>query len=406
MKGFTHSIWNKVKESQGHSSGSTPKTSAAAHLTEQAFNYFYSPEHRQFEAKVKSDSTLGANDYYGYVVWPVIIMVHATAECLGHKRLETAMSSLQSYWNPERHGFCAWKMFPGNSDIYYDDNCHASQALISAYEATHERRYLKQAREILTGLIAPAAQKDGGVPWHINNPNVRSACSTGPTAVSALRICSIEHDQNLLTLAERALNWLINNLKDPGDWLIWDNLIFEADGTPKINKMKWTYNTGFAIHGFVLLYERTKNSEHLNVAVKIAQAALNPENPLHDHTIATPSGRMYSDGSFFLHHLVDGFYALSRHALQQELRDKICRIADWGREWMYDPGDGLYFRGSCPYTISEELKDKYNAKYGVNKKLETNGQERDEHGNLCKTLIGSAAWARVLHVAEQIEAGK
>ncbi|RFU33845.1 hypothetical protein B7463_g2469, partial [Scytalidium lignicola] len=409
MKNFTHNLLHRVKDSTnqdplGHKPPS--KTHTAAQLAEHTFSYFYSPQHHQFQAKVQSQDTLGEENHFGYVVWPVIIMVQATAECLSHKRLQEAISCLQAHWNPEKHGFCAWKMFPGNLDIYYDDNAHAAQALISTYEAVSERKYLIQAEEILTGLIMPAAQKDGGVPWHISSPNVRNSCSTGPTAVAALRICIIEDSDRLTAFAERALNFLITTLRDPEDGLIWDGLVFEADGKPKINKMKWTYNTGFAIHGFALLFERTKNPEHLNVAISLAKSALNPENSLFDHSISTSAGRMYSDGSFFLHHLVDGFRALSRHALKEELRDAVYRMADWGREWMFDPTDGLYFRGSHPYSISEELKEKFNAKYHLEKKLESNKQERDAHGNLCKTMIGSASWARILHAAEEFQAGK
>ncbi|KAH8801462.1 Six-hairpin glycosidase-like protein [Xylogone sp. PMI_703] len=409
MKSFTQNLWHKVKDSSSQnpvSQDPASRTHTAAQLAEHAFAYFYSPQHHQFEAKVKSHDTLGEQNHYGYVVWPVIIMVQATAECLPHKRLHEAISALQDHWNPEKHGFCAWKMFPGNLDIYYDDNAHAAQALISAYEVTHERKYLNQAEEILTGLIMPAAQKDGGVPWHISNPNVRNACSTGPTAVASLRICILEKSNRLTAFAERALNYIITTLRGPDDGLIWDGVVFEPDGTPKINRTKWTYNIGFAIHGFALLFECTKNPDHLNVAISLAKSVLNRDNILFDHSLPADSGRMYSDGSFFLHHLVDGFKALSRHAMKEELRDAICDIADWGREWMFDPTDGLYFRGSRPYTISEELTKKFNKQYNLEKSLDINKQERDEHGKLCKTMIGSASWARILCMEEQIKKGK
>jgi len=203
-----------------------------------------------------------------------------------------------------------------------------------------------------------------------------------------------------VAFAERALHWLSSTLRDPEDGLIWDQSAYQDDGSIEINKMKWTYNTGFAIHGFTLLYEATRKEEYLTTATEIAQAALNREAPLYDHCIPNPSQRHLSDGSFFLHHLVDGYVALSKHTLTDPLQHEIARIADWGREFMFDPADGLYFRGSVPYTISEDHARKFNAKLSLNKGFEKNDQERDEHGNLCKTMLGCASWARILRAAE------
>ncbi|ESZ91883.1 glycoside hydrolase family 76 protein [Sclerotinia borealis F-4128] len=413
MKNFFHGLKQKVEnfdsQHQQHQQQqpfsapfhqpSIPNSESSA-LAERTFQYFYSAKNNQFQGKVKSESTLGAENDFGYVVWPVSIMLHATADCLPPQRIHQAVSAHQQYWNPEQHAFCAWKMFPGNDDIYYDDNAHAVQAFISSFQATGESRYLDQATDILFNFIIPSGQRDGGIPWHISNDKARAACSTGPAAISALRISAIRYNGNLVAFAERALCWLKQNLQDPGDKLIWDQLSYKEDGSTDINRMKWTYNSGFAIHAFTLLYEATRKDEYLNTAIEIAEAAMNPEAPLFDHCIPNPSQRMLSDGSFFLHHLVDGYVALSKHTHTEQLRNEIRRIADWGREFMLDPADGLYYRGSSPYTISEENVRKFNAKFGLNKGLEVNGQERDEQGNLCKTMLGCASWARILHAAE------
>lgn len=380
-------------------------------LAQWTFDYFYSASNKQFQAQTKSESTLGENDHFGYVVWPVIIAVQAFSESLVEPRyqaaIKTSLSALQAYWNPEKNGFCAWKMFPGNNDIYYDDNGHAAQALISAYQATGDHKCLDQARCILTKLIMPAAEKDGGVPWHTNNQNCRNACSTGPAAVAALRIYKIKPDKILLRFAERALLWMVANLRDPEDHLIWDSFVIEADGKRNINKMKWTYNIGFAIHGFALLYSITRSQEHLNYSVDFAKAAMNRDGALFDRSNPGPKDRMYSDSSFFLHHLVDGYKALLGVAPHTDLglREEIHAVAAWGRAWMFDNSDGLYFRGSCPYTVSEHLAHEFNTKYKMQKQFQRNGQEYDEQGNLCKTLIGNAGWIRILRMDEQTSTG-
>ncbi|KUJ13439.1 Six-hairpin glycosidase [Mollisia scopiformis] len=403
MKKFIQDLRHKTTSGQVAHRSSAPKPDIHHTTTDIAkwiFEYFYSPANGQFQARAKSESTLGENDHFGYVVWPVIIMVQAAAECLSGAEIQTAVASLQTYWNPGRHGFCAWKMFPGNEDIYFDDNGHACQALISVFQATGQQQYLEQAKLILRSLIMPAAAQDGGVPWHTNNWNCRNACSTGPAAVAALRIYEIQRDEEFLVFAERALQWMVTNLRDADDGLIWDSFVFEADGNRNINKMKWTYNIGFAIHGFALLYSITKKREHLDTAIKFAEAAMNSNGSLFDRSIQRPEERMYSDASFFLHHLVDSYGALSQHTMKGRLSKEIARIADWGRMWVFDQEDGLYFRGSCPYTISEDLTKKFNKQYDLQKDLEPNGQERDEKGNLCKTLIGNAGWIRILKAAE------
>ncbi len=377
-----------------------PTDHKAVDLANRTFAYFYSSQNAQFQAKVKSEGTLGENDHFGYTVWSVIIMVQAVSECLPIHRITQSVAGLQAYWNPHRHGFCAWKMFPGNDDIYYDDNAHAAQALITVHEATGDARYLAQAKSILNDLIIPASQ-DGGVPWHVSDHSKRHACSTGPAAVAALRLCALQHDQTLFAFAGRALSWLEANLQDPQDGLIWDNLKHGPDGTIIIEKKKWTYNTGFAIHGFTLLYEMTRNRQNLDRATRIARSAIHPFSALHDQSIPDPVARMYSDGSFFLHHLVDGYAALARHADHGMLRREIIHIADFGREFMYDSSDGLCFRGSRPYTISEATTQRFNQRYGGEKALEPSHDERDEHGNLCKTLIGNAGWIRVLLAPEK-----
>lgn len=418
MKNFMRSLREKAHSASTETASHTVADSTD--LAKNTFSYFYSSKNNQFQGRVKSESTLGENDHYGYVVWvrwrsmiitliskkkltlrqPVVIMVQAAAECLPPAMIKQSIECLQAYWNPQRHGFCAWKMFPGNEDIYYDDNAHAAQSLISTFQATGDGRFLRQAKDILINLILPSAQHNGGVPWHINNQNCRNACSCGPAAVAALRICAIEHNEVLIAFAQRALAFMIETFRDPEDGLIWDSLVYKDDGSVEINKMKWTYNTGFAIHGFTLLYELTQRPEHLDCATRLAKAAMNPDGALKDKSIPNPTQRMYSDGSFFIHHLLDGYFALAKHTMTDRLYDEIHRVAAFGREFMLDPSDKLYFRGSVPSTISDKLTRKFNGKYGLDRQLEKNNQERDENGQLCKTLIGNAGWARIFHLAE------
>ncbi|KAF7940569.1 uncharacterized protein EAE98_000696 [Botrytis deweyae] len=383
-------------------------------LAEETFQYFYCKEKHQFQGKVEHESTLGKENDFAYVLWPVSIMLHAAADCLSHSRINQVEKVQQEYWNKDYHAFCAWKMFLGNKDIYYDDNAHVVQALVSSYEVTGQLEFLLQAKDVLECFIMPFAEKEsGGIAWHLSDKTVRAACSVGPAAVSALRIRALpsthvietrDKAESYLMFATILLTWLQENLQDPKDKLIWDQLKIKEDGSTEIERTKWSYNSGFAIHGFTLLYEATNDLRYLSTAIEIAEAAMDPEGALFDHCNPNLSQRMLSDGSFFLHHLVDGYLALSKHAHTKKLRNEIVRIAKWGKEFMRDREDSLYYRGSRPYTISPKHARQFYKKFGVGKTGEQNMQERDKDGNLCKTMIGCASWARIIHAAEIVEA--
>ena len=243
------------------------------------------------------------------------------------------------------------------------------------------------------------------MPWHLQKNESRHACSTGPAGVAALRICALggKPDDALATFGESCIRWTWDALRDPEDGLISDNVQYNSDGSIEhLERKKWTYNTGFVIHGLVLLFERTGNRVFLDQATQLASAALNKNNALYDPTLPNPADRMYADGSFFLHHLVDGFLALSRHAMQPELKAEVLHIANWGNEFMYDRGDGLYYKGSRPWTISEELAKKFEERFGVQRPFQGDDAERDENGKLCKCLIGNAGWARCEMMAQVI----
>ncbi|KAF1983339.1 glycoside hydrolase family 76 protein [Aulographum hederae CBS 113979] len=394
-----HSVKDRLKEHSQQPLAAvnqpsiSPSDSSAHALSARTFKYFYSSKTGQFQAPTKR------------------------SECLGPHEIAATVEALKKYLNPDMHGFCAWKYYPGNKDIYYDDNCHGVQALISAYQATGNNDYLRMGKNILTLLIIPSAYKgagQGGVPWHTRENISRNACSTGPAAVSALRIYLIDRDQHFFDFARKALGWLVTHLRDNADELIWDSWKPPKDvdhwdpvkdgGKPRINYTKWTYNTGFAIHGFALLYGITNDQRHIDIPTKMAKSAMSPNTIFHDRDIPDKSKRFYRDGSEFMHHLVDGYLALAKvtpdQKFKSQLHQEIKRIADYGRSWFYDSKDGLAFKGCCPWRVSEELTERYNHEMGMKRGFQKKGEERDEHGELAKSLIGCASWARILKMAE------
>lgn len=86
MRKFIQDIRQKAS-AHGYTAHQAPTDNSrpdhtATDLGRWTFDYFYSEENHQFQARVKSDSTFGKQDNFGYVVWPVTIMVQAMSECL------------------------------------------------------------------------------------------------------------------------------------------------------------------------------------------------------------------------------------------------------------------------------------------------------------------------------------
>lgn len=70
---------------------------------------------------------------------------------------------------------------------------------------------------------------------------------------------------------------------------------------------------------------------------------------------------------------------------------------------MLDNSDRLYYRGSVPYRIDDSRVAQFKAKFQLKVSLSPWEEERDKEGKLCKTLIGCASWARVLHADESLQ---
>lgn len=174
-------------------------------LTHLTFDTFYSRTYKQF-CNLHANEAGTIDPQHGYVVWPVSIAVWALADLALRTRaqpskekqdvqtkLMMAFDAMERHWSPEFHGYCAWLWFLGNKDVYYDDNAHAGNALVTAWEATGDQRFLHRAEQIVTGLISRGWDRGerggpGGVAWHMEKNNSRNACSTLSVAVLACRL--------------------------------------------------------------------------------------------------------------------------------------------------------------------------------------------------------------------------
>jgi hypothetical protein len=97
---------------------------------------------------------------------------------------------LQSYW-VDHHGLGGYSVLPAqrDPDRYYDDNAWIVLALLDAYDATADRKYLDRAASTMRFVLRGEDDAlGGGIYWRENERRSKNTCSNAPVIVSALRL--------------------------------------------------------------------------------------------------------------------------------------------------------------------------------------------------------------------------
>lgn len=315
-------------------------------------------------------------------------------------------------------------MFPGNTDIYFDDNVHCGNALVTAYEATGDHRYLSRAIDIVTGILRKGWDRDGsgpgagGVAWRLGDMRTRNACSTLSAAVLAARLALLDVERDYCTdMVLSCVAFSEKHLIDPQDGLVLDSWHADGDGENAPwthDTRKFTYNTGFGVHAYALLSRLTGDASFAQRGLDMARAAISSESALMDKTLPDPEQRMWWDCVFFAHHLSDGLAILSQTATEGppeqaaaafELAAFVRRVGTWCSEFVVDESDGLAFRQLKPWLVDEVRTHKFNAHFGMDVGCEFDNGEREvgegppQSRKLIKTVIASAAVANILMYA-------
>lgn len=150
---------------------------------------------------------------------------------------------------------------------YYDDNAWVAMALVEAYKVTGKDKYLQQAKKTIQFSLS-GRDESGGIWWREDPKETFNTCSVAPTAFACLSYYEVTNEKYYLKTAVDLMKWLDRNLKDD-DSLYMDNI------TPsgRIERTKWTYNSGMPLQNYVKLYNLTGRKSYLEKAKKIAQAA-------------------------------------------------------------------------------------------------------------------------------------
>ena len=84
-----------------------------------------------------------------------------------------------------------------------------------------------------------------------------------------MKLYNLTKNNAYLEQAKKTYDWTKNSLRDPEDFVYWDNV--RLDGS--VDKAKYTYNSGQMIQAGVLLYQQSGDKAYLKDAQETARGA-------------------------------------------------------------------------------------------------------------------------------------
>lgn len=197
-----------------------------------------------------------------------------------YRSLEDGMfNGIQSFWVAD-HGRTAYSVYPASgNDRFYDDNVWIGLDMVKWYAISKDVRYLNQAKGVWDYLSQYGWDNTcgGGVHWkELNEPSLsKHTCSTAPAGVLSCKLYQLTHEQKYLDKAIECFDWLQTYMQDPSDHLYYDNVSPKAEDPTqigRIEKNKYSYNSGQPLQLACLLYKITKDESYLAIAHQIADA--------------------------------------------------------------------------------------------------------------------------------------
>ena len=156
------------------------------------------------------------------------------------------------------------------SDRFYDDNIWLGIDFTDFYLGTKDPAHLDKARMIWEFIESGTDDKlGGGIYWCEQKKGGKNTCSNAPATVLCMKLYNLTQDNAYLEQAKKTYDWTKNSLRDPEDFVYWDNV--RLDGS--VDKAKYTYNSGQMIQAGVLLYQQSGDKAYLKDAQETARGA-------------------------------------------------------------------------------------------------------------------------------------
>ncbi len=171
------------------------------------------------------------------------------------------------------------RTWSSTADTTYDDQIWLVREFLNVYDSTGEAEWLEKAQKLADFCWEEGWDKDiGGLYWSLNG-STRNTCSNAPFVKELVRLWRYTENESYLEKAKQIYNWVNQYLLDTDDFLYWDHVGTEFDGSGKAigthppNKDKYSYNTGSMISAGVALYEATGTNRYLKNALRSAKSA-------------------------------------------------------------------------------------------------------------------------------------
>lgn len=249
---------------------------------------------------------------YAYL-WPysgtfsaAVVLFEATKDKQYKKLLdEKILPGLEKYLDVKRKpaGYASYINTEKPSDRFYDDNIWLGIDFTDLYHLTNQKTYLDKAKLIWEFVWSGHDEKlGGGIYWCEQKKFSKNTCSNAPAAVFALKLFNITKDSFYFHTGKSLYNWTQLHLQDTADVLYFDNISL----TGKVDKKKYSYNSGQMMQAAVLLFHATRNQSYLKQAEAIAASAF------HYFIVTTPQGimRFKDQNAWFNAVMLRGFTAL------------------------------------------------------------------------------------------------
>ena len=238
-------------------------------------------------------------------LWPYSAMVSGCVSLYktsGEKKYKKLMDrqikpGLDRYWDNTRLPECyqSYPAFAGKNDRYYDDNDWVAIDFCDYYVATKNKEYLNKAIALHDYIYSGwSSDLGGGIYWCEQKKTSKNTCSNAPATVLCMKLYNITKDPKYLEQAKETYRWTRDNLRDPSDFVYWDNVNLKG----KIGYAKYTYNSGQMIQAGVLLYQATGDKQYLTEAQQTARGThrhfLKPQSTIKGEMLFYPSSPWFN----------------------------------------------------------------------------------------------------------------
>jgi len=183
------------------------------------------------------------------------------------------LPGLEQYYDSLRKPACyqSYVIPAGKSDRYYDDNIWLALDFCDLYTQTRKPEYLEKSVKIWQFVISGWDDKlGGGIYWCEQKKQSKNTCSNAPASVLAFKLFEATRDSSWFNRGLRIYNWTKTSLQDSTDYLYFDNKSLAG----RIDKKKYTYNSGQMLQSAAMLYRLTGNKTYLEEAQHIAKSAI------------------------------------------------------------------------------------------------------------------------------------